>query len=171
MPHARKIMASVTIDFEHLDDGQLLQLYTSISREAQRRKLSFAVGEVGEKLAIETFKARSDLPVLVAAPRGTRNVDALSRDGDRYSIKTLQRARKTGTVYPDSTEPDRQLFEFLLVVLLADDLQLDRIVAFDWSQFCAIRKWDSRMRAWYVARTRRSLATGRQIFPEPPIGD
>jgi len=31
------------------------------------------------------------------------NVDALSRRGDRYSIKGVLDSKKTGTVYPDAT--------------------------------------------------------------------
>lgn len=148
-----------------LSDTELLKLHSSVSHEAARRGLSVSVGDLGEKLAIEIFRTRPDLPVLVPAPRGTKNVDALSRDGERYSIKTLLRARKTGTVYPDPADPDRQLFEHLLIVLLSDQFELNRMVALDWDQFCEVRSWDKRMNAWYVAKSRRALEMGRQIFP------
>lgn len=152
-------------DLSRLSDTELLRLRSSVDREALRRGLALSVGELGEKLAIETFRTRSDLPVLSPAPRGTKNVDALSRDGERYSIKTLLRAKKTGTVYPDPGDPDRQLFEFLLIVLLSDHLELVRIVALDWEQFCEARSWDKRMQAWYVAKSKRVLDMGRPIFP------
>ena len=109
------------IDLTTVDDIRLLKFRAAVDREARRRGLNFNVGEIGEKLAISLFKERSDLPVLTAAPRGTKNIDAISRQGNRYSIKTLQRAKKTGTIYPDPLDKDWKLFEFILLVFLNDD--------------------------------------------------
>jgi hypothetical protein len=105
---------------------------------------------------------------LVEAPRGTKNIDALSRDGERYSIKTLQSAKKTGTIYPDPEDRERQLFEFIAIAMLNDELCLERLVVLSWDQFCLARSWDKRMSAWYVARSERALAHGKQIFPACP---
>jgi hypothetical protein len=150
---------------ENLADEALFKLHTRVLREARRRGLGFSVGELGEKLVIELFRKRPDLPVLAAAPVGTRNVDALSRNGDRYSIKTLQRSKKSGTVYPDREDSDKQLFEFLVVVRLNEDLELSRAILFSWQQFCEVRKWDVTMKAWYVAATRLVLERGTQLYP------
>jgi hypothetical protein len=155
------------IDLSILHDLKLLALRAAIDREARSRGLNFSVGEVGEKLVIGIFKERPDLPVLAPAPRGTKNIDAISREGNRYSIKTLQRAKKTGTIYPDQLNNERQLFEFILIVLIHEDFTLDRIIELDWHQFCAVRSWDIRMNAWYVARSNRALSAGRQIYPRP----
>ena len=156
-----------------LDDLKLLELRAAVDREARRRGLNFHVGEIGEKLAIDVFKSRPDLPVLAPAPRGTKNIDAISREGNRYSIKTLQRAKKTGTIYPDSSDNTRILFEFILIVLLREDFTLERIVEINWQQFCAIRSWDKRMNAWYIGGSRRALNAGRQIYPkeDPSTGN
>ncbi|WP_124338082.1 hypothetical protein [Pseudomonas chlororaphis] len=159
------ISSETPLDLTLLDDLKLLALRASVDREARSRGLSFNVGEIGEKLAIDIFNNRSDLPVLAAAPRGTKNIDAISREGNRYSIKTLQRAKKTGTVYPDQHNNERQLFEFILIVLIHEDFTLERIVELDWQQFCSVRSWDIRMNAWYVARSKRVLSVGRQIYP------
>lgn len=154
------------LDLKSLDDIDLLELRSAVDREARHRGLSFNVGEIGEKLAISFFKERPDLPVLAPAPRGTKNIDAISRDGNRYSIKTLQRAKKTGTVYPDPVDKDRRLFEFILVVLINEEFSLERIIELDWEQFCTVRSWDVRMNAWYIARSHRALSIGRQIYPK-----
>jgi hypothetical protein len=156
-----------SIDLTTLNDLKLLALRAAIDREARSRGLNFNVGEVGEKLVIDVFKERPDLPVLAPAPRGTKNIDAISREGNRYSIKTLQRAKKTGTIYPDQLNNERQLFEFILIVLIREDFTLERIIELDWQQFCAVRSWDIRMNAWYVARSNRALSGGRQIYPNP----
>lgn len=157
---------TITSELASLDDLRLLELRAAIDREARSRGLCFNVGEIGEKLAIELFKKRADLPVLAPAPRGTKNIDAISREGNRYSIKTLQRAKKTGTIYPDPLNKDRILFEFILVVQIRDDFSLERIVEFDWEQFCSVRSWDIRMNAWYIARSHRALNIGRQLYPQ-----
>lgn len=156
----------ITLDLKSLDDGGLLDLRTAVDREARHRGLSFNVGEIGEKLAIALFKERSDLPVLAPAPRGTKNIDAISRDGNRYSIKTLQRAKKTGTIYPDPVDKHRRLFEFILIIMVNDEYSLERVIELDWDQFCSVRSWDVRMNAWYVARSHRALSIGRQIYPK-----
>ena len=153
------------LDISALSDEELLKFRSDIDCEAKKRGISLNVGELGERLAISLFKRRPDLPVLVPAPTGTKNVDALSRDGERYSIKTLQRAKKTGTVYPDPLDKDRQLFEFLIIVLLSDSYELSEVFLLDWQEFCVARSWDRRMSAWYVAKSRRALGTGRRIFP------
>lgn len=166
MKNNNKISQKLPVNLDPLDDIQLLELRAAVDAEARKRGLSFNIGEIGEKLAISLFKERPDLPVLAPAPRGTKNIDAISREGNRYSIKTLQRAKKTGTVYPDPLDKDRKLFEFILVVLLNDDLTLSRVVELDWEQFCAVRSWDIRMNAWYVARSKRALDCGRQLYPK-----
>lgn len=166
MKKSEENFSKISVDLKSLDDIRLLELRTAVDREARNRGLSFNVGEIGEKLAITIFKERPDLPVLAPAPRGTKNIDAISRDGNRYSIKTLQRAKKTGTIYPDPVDNDRRLFEFILIVLVNDDFSLERIIELDWQQFCTVRSWDIRMNAWYVARSHRALSVGRQIYPK-----
>jgi hypothetical protein len=156
----------ISPDLKSLDDIGLLELRTAVDREARNRGLSFNVGEIGEKLAIAVFRTRPDLSVRAPAPRGTKNIDAISRDGNRYSIKTLQRAKKTGTIYPDPIDKNKRLFEFMLVVLVSDEYSLERIVELDWDQFCAVRSWDIRMNAWYVTRSNRALSIGRQVYPK-----
>ena len=144
-------------------DVDSIRIRAFVDREAHRRGVKLSVGEIGEKLAIEHFVSTSRLPNLVMAPTGTKNVDALSRDGDRYSIKTIQRAKKTGTVYPDGSNPDKQLFEFMLVVVLNDQLQLTRIYQFTWLQFLEIRAWDRRMNAWYVPCSKKAFARSTRV--------
>lgn len=130
----------------------------------RKRKIAFTVGSVGEGLVIGYFKATSGLPKLVPAPTGTKNVDALSRDGDRYSIKTIWNAKKTGTIYQPEGDKDKQLFEFLLVAMLHPDWSLKAVYQLSWAAFCEVRSWDKRMNAWYVAISARSLAKASVVL-------
>ena len=85
------------VSIDSFSDDDLILLRANLDKEMRRRGIAFSVGEVGEKLAINHFRSTPGLPKLQAAPKGTKNVDALSRGGDRYSIKTVCTAKKTGT--------------------------------------------------------------------------
>lgn len=160
----QSIPDTVQTDLASLSDERLLVLRASLSRELKKRKIAMTVGEVGERLALEHFRTTPGLPKLQLAPRGTKNVDALSRSGDRYSIKSICDAKKTGTIYPDSDDPNRQLFEYLLIVRLTEDWLLRSIHQLAWADFLKVRAWDKRMNAWYVGLTERALASAKAIL-------
>lgn len=147
-----------------LTDDELTILKGNVDAELARRGISFNVGVLGEKLSIEHFNSTSGLPNLLQAPTGAKNVDALSRDGYRYSIKTFMKAKKTGTVYPDGKDRDKQLFEYLVVVRLGSNYQLDSIYRYSWSDFVKVRAWDKRMNAWYVPLSQKNLKQAEVIF-------
>lgn len=155
---------NANIDLKSLNADELIELRIKVEREMHSRGISFSVGEIGEKIAIDYFKTTPKLSNLIAAPPGAKNVDALSRNGERYSIKTIQRGHKTGTIYPDDHDPDKQLFEYLLIVILHSDFTLDALYQFSWKQFLKIRAWDKRMNAWYVSISKNSLDAGDCLF-------
>ena len=152
------------MDIKSYNNKELLLLRIEIERELAFRGIPYSVGEVGEELVINYFCSTPGLPNLINAPIGAKNVDALSRDGDRYSIKTTQKGNKTGTIYPDPGNPDKQLFEFLLVVKLSEDLNLESIHRFSWDKFLEVRAWDKRMNSWYVPTSKKRLEVGECIF-------
>jgi len=154
-----------------LSDEKLIRLRARIDTEIRKRGLKFSVGEIGESLAIAHFNATKNLPKLLRAPRGTKNVDALSRERERYSIKTVMDAKKTGTIYPDATDRGKQLFEHLLIVRLNQALEVEAIYRLSWEQFVQVRQWDRRMNAWYVGISRKSLNIGQAILASSPLLD
>lgn len=77
-----------------LNNKELLELRATIDDELKDRGISVNTGELGEYFAIEYFNSTAGLPNLSKAPTGVKNVDALSRDGDRYSIKSFKTAKK-----------------------------------------------------------------------------
>lgn len=156
--------ANVSIEWAAVTDIDLLRLRLAVDTELRNRGLAHSVGIAGERAAVEHYRKAASLPKLQHAPTGTKNVDALSREGDRYSIKTICNGKKTGTVYPDTVCPEKQLFEYLLVVHLSNDWLLKSIHQFTWDQFLAVRAWDKRMNAWYVGISARTLAIGSLIF-------
>ena len=153
------------LSLNEIRDDELLLLRAAVHREIRRRGLGVSVGQVAERLAISFYNKTPGLSNLKEAAVGTANVDALSRRGHRYSIKGILNARKTGTVYPDADNPDRQLFEYLIVVKLNDEWTLEAIHEFSWSDFVEYRKWDKRMNAWYLSIAAKTLAKARAVFP------
>lgn len=148
------------------DEG-LLQLRAKLRAEMRKRGIADSVGAIGEQLAIEHFRKTSGLPKLSPSSLNTKNVDANSNRGERYSIKThciTSKAKKTGTIYPDRQERDKQLFEYLLIVRLGDDWSLDSIYQLSWADFVKVRSWDNCMSAWYVGVCARTLAVATLIF-------
>jgi hypothetical protein len=157
------------MNLKALKDDELATLRGEVEREMRSRGIYFSVGDIGEMVAIKYFNSTPGLSNLRAAPPGTRNVDALSRHGDRYSIKTLQQAKKTGTIYPDEHEQEKQLFEYLLIVRLGQDFSLEALYQFSWEQFLKIRAWDKRMNAWYVPVSKNRLDVGMCLFTKTAI--
>ena len=153
-------------ELSDLSDDELMKTRAKVDNELRKRGLAYSVGEFGELAAINYFNTTKGLPNLQAAPTGTKNIDALSRDGERYSIKTICKGRKTGTVYPDSSNPDKQLFEFLLIVMLDPEWNLTAIYEFSWERFIEARSWDKRMRAWYVASSQRAFQIADIVYED-----
>lgn len=151
-------------NLEQFSDTDLISLRIDIDKEFKQRKIKFSTGEIGELAAIKYFNKTPGLSNLQKAPIGTKNVDALSRNGERYSIKTIKDGSKTGTVYPDGTNKNLQLFEFLLVVLLDDDYELTALYRFSWNQFVKVRQWDKTMNAWYISNAQNRLTQGECIY-------
>ena len=152
-----------------MSDEGLILLRASLRAEMRKRGIADSVGAVGEQLAIEHFRKTPGLPKLQLAPRGTKNVDALSRNGDRFSIKTVCEGSKTGTIYPESSDRDKQLFEHILIIKLAEDWSLESIHQLSWTDFEKVRSWDKRMNAWYVAFNKRALTPGNEVFRTTPM--
>lgn len=144
-------------DLTAMADAGLIRLRAALDVEMKRRSLAVTVGQIAEQLAIGFFSGTAGRPNLQLAPTGTTNVDALSRRGERYSIKGVLNAKKTGTIYPDPIDREKQLFEYLLVVKVDREWSLEAIYEFDWKTFCECRSWDSRMNAWYVGLSRKTL--------------
>ncbi len=159
------------------NDGLWL-LFAEAKAELKERGLirtANIVGERGEQLAISTYCNTPNLPKLQAAPESTQNIDAISINGERYSVKTItQPGKTTGVFYglnpKGSTEKDKQKFEFLIVVLLDRKMQPVQIIEADWDRFCKFKKWHSRMNAWNISITKEFIQNSKIIFDKEGDG-
>ena len=112
---------------------------------------------MGEYLAIDFYNNTPGLPGLAVAPIGTENIDAISRKGDRYSIKSTS-GNVTGVFYglepKGSTKQDKQKFEFVIICKFNNDYELEEILEMDWETFLKHKRWHSRMNAWNISLTK-----------------
>lgn len=155
---------------KNLQDDELLNAYRFIVNELKNRKLTKSkniVGDLGEYYVIKFYNSTPGLPKLGPAPQGTRNVDAISRRGYRYSIKATT-GKVTGVFYglndPKSSLADEQNFEFVVVAIFDENLVLQRINELTWTDFLKFKRWHSRMRAWNLSITRELLENTKTIF-------
>lgn len=165
----------MTVDFRQffidLKDSQVWDIYALSINELTKRSLIRTrniVGERGEFLAIETYNNTPNLPGLQAAPEGTQNVDAISRKGERYSIKTITDPGKTtGVFYGCGNIEDKNLphqkFEYVLIVIIEKNFQLKNIFEITWEQFLDNRRWHSTMKAWNLSITQKLISTANKI--------
>ena len=151
------------MDLSKLENEDLVMLYGKIIDELKHRNIirsKNVVGDIGEYLAIEYYTKTPGLPKLQFAPPSTENIDAISVKGERYSIKCTT-GNTTGVFYglnpPESNEPQKQLFEYVLIVVLDDSYQLAKIIELDWNSFLKHKKWHSRMAAWHLIVSKKLL--------------
>lgn len=149
---------------------EIIHLYSAAIKELKQRKIirtNNVIGELGEYLAIAYYNNTPGLPNLSPAPVGTENIDAISRKGDRYSIKSTSNTT-TGVFYglepKGSSVPDRQKFEYIILCRFDDDYELNAILEMDWDTFLRNKKWHKRMNAWNLSLTRKLCAQCKVIY-------
>jgi len=158
------------MDLSKLKGNEVIQLYSDSIKELKRRgilRTNNVIGELGEHLAIDYFCKTAGLPKLQAAPVGTQNIDAISRSGDRYSIKSTS-GNSTGVFYglqpKGSTLPDVPKFEYVLICKFDDNCNLEAIYQLTWEKFLLHKHWHSRMKAWNLTLSKALIADATVIL-------
>lgn len=148
------------MDLSSFSVAELVGMYSQTIKELKNRgvlRTKNVVGELGEYLVLEHYDRDPQLPALSVVPIGTKNINAISQDGERYSIKSTT-GNVTGVFYglepQGSSKPDPRLFEYLIICKLDDDCELEGIYQLSWEAFQKHKKWHSRMNAWNVAVTK-----------------
>jgi len=151
------------MEYKTLSDNALVGSYGLLMNELKIRKIITSknlVGDLAEYLAIQWYQKTPSLPNITAAPKGTQNVDAIGKNGARYSIKGTT-GKVTGAFWgfphKDSTEKWQQNFEYLIIVILGEDYQLKSINQLTWDHFLIHKRWHSRMNVWNISVTNKLL--------------
>ena len=161
----------ITKEVDVLPDEEIWTLYAYLGLKLKERGLVRTrniVGERGEFLAIKIYNDSPGMAKLQAAPEGTQNVDALSRKGERYSIKTISEpGNLTGVFYgigdQSESNPEKK-FEYVIVVVIDRNYKLKNMLELNWEQFIKFRRWHKTMRAWNLSITKGLLAEAKIIF-------
>lgn len=156
-----------------LKDEEVWDIYGSLIETLKERGLIRTrniAGERGEFLAINTYNSIAGLPKLQAAPEGTQNVDALSRKGERYSIKTMTAPSKSTSVFygigdKDDSLPKEKKFEYVIIVVIESNFKLKAMYEISWDLFLEQKRWHSTMRGWNLSLTKDLIHKAKTIFP------
>ena len=155
---------------KELNNKEIINVYSNIISELKERKIirtKNLLGDLGEFLTIDHYCNTAGLPNLQAAPPGTQNIDAISRKGERYSIKSTS-GNLTSVFYglndPDSTEEESQKFEFVIVVLFSDDFKLNKILEVPWPLFLKHKRWHKTMRGWNISITKKIISEANKVY-------
>ena len=147
------------MDLSNCSISELVSLYSQSIKELKKRgvlRTKNVVGELGEYLVLEQYDRNPELPNLSVVPVGTKNINAVSQEGERYSIKSTT-SNITGAIYglepPNSTVIDKPLFEYMVICKLDSDCSLEGIYQLSWDSFLKHKKWHSRINAWNVTVT------------------
>jgi len=161
------------MNLKDLNTEQLIATYSDIVSLLKERKVIRTrnlVGDLAEYLVINHYINTPGLPNLQAAPAGTQNVDALSRQGERYSIKATT-SNLTGVFYglnpPNSTEQELQKFEYVIIACFDDNYKLTKILELSWTQFLDLKGWHKTMNAWNLSITKRLLDNCKVVLDNP----
>ena len=151
--------------FSQLNNEDLWLLYADTEQELKNRDLIRTrniVGERGEFLTIDTYNSTKGLVNMQATPEGTQNIDAINRNGDRYSIKTVTYPSSTTGIFhgmgtPNDLQESNKKFEYLVIVQLNKDYRPRYILEITWDQFISHRKWHKTMKAWNINITKKLI--------------
>jgi len=147
------------------NDDEIRALYGLIETELKERgriRSGNLTSERGEASAISIYRKTSGEPKLQLAPLGTKNVDALSREGKRYSIKTIRHSRITGTFQADDFTEKR--FDYLIVVVLNDYYQPIEVLEAPWEVVDRHKRYHKTMRAFNISVIRKFRDECRVVY-------
>ena len=96
------------MDFSSLSETELIDAYGSILNEMRAKNLirtKNVTGDLGEYIVVDYYAKTKGLPKLQFAPPSTKNIDAISTNGERYSIKCTT-TNTTGTFWGIQKDAD-----------------------------------------------------------------
>lgn len=158
------------MDFSNLSDIEIIKVYGELLSEMYDRKLirsKNVTGDLGEYIVIDYYNKTKGLPKLQFAPPSTKNIDAISVNGERYSIKCTT-TNTTGAFFGIEKGVDysnaRPLFEYVVVIKLDTTYQAELILQIDWECFFKHKHWHSRVGAYNLTITKALISDSKIIY-------
>lgn len=150
-----------------MDNIYLIETYGKLIQKMKQNEIirtRNVVGEIGEFYAIHYFNTTKGLPKLQRTLISTKNIDAVSTKGERYSIKTTT-GNITGAFFGlKDVKSEEKLFEYVLIIELDKQYKLKRILQIDWNTFLQEKSWNSRLQAWNLRINQKLIEKSKIIF-------
>ena len=161
-----KVLFLNKMDFSKLKDEEVVNIYPEVLKELKSRgiiKTNNLIGDLGEYLAIKTYSETPGLPKLQDAPASTKNIDAISTKGERYTIKSTS-GTGTGVFASLPTKDDNKIyFEYLILVLFDKNYILKEIYELTWEQFIKLRVMKTPENKWNLPITNTVKKEAKKI--------
>ena len=158
------------MDFSKLSGIELIKVYGELLSEMHAKNLirsKNVTGDLGEYIVIDYYNKTKGLPKLQFAPPSTKNIDAISVNGERYSIKCTT-TNTTGAFYGLEKDADynntRPLFEYVAIIKLDATYQADMILEINWESFFKHKHWHSRIGAYNLLITKSLMNDSKIIY-------
>ena len=158
------------MDFSSYSGIELIEIYDQLLEKMRADGLirsKNVTGDLGEYIVIDHYRKTKGLPKLQFAPPSTKNIDAISSSGDRYSIKCTT-TNTTGAFYGIAKDADtdklRPLFEYVVIIKLNEHFQPVLIIQLDWDSFLRHKHWHSRIGAHNLIITNAVVEDSKVIY-------
>lgn len=158
------------MDFSKYSGMELIRIYGELlskMREDELIRSKNVTGDLGEYIVIDYYTKTKGLPKLQFAPPSTNNIDAISVNGERYSIKCTT-TNTTGAFYGINKDADiasiKPLFEYVVVIKLDKNYQPEFILELNWETFFKHKHWHSRIGAYNLVITNSLIVDGKMVY-------
>ncbi len=158
------------IDVSNYRGTELIGLYAEVLSEMKNQGIIHSknvIGDLGEFLVVDHYTKTKGLPKLQFAPPSTKNIDAISVLGDRYTIKCTT-GNITGAFYgiekDSSLQDTKPLFEYAVIIQLNESFETMLILELDWKSFFRHKHWHSRIQAHNLIISKALLEDAKIIF-------
>ena len=158
------------MDFSKYSGMELIRIYGELlskMREDELIRSKNVTGDLGEYIVVDYYTKTKGLPKLQFAPPSTKNIDAISVNGERYSIKCTT-TNTTGAFYGINKDADiasiKPLFEYVVVIKLDKNYQPEFILELNWETFFKHKHWHSRIGAYNLVITNSLIVDGKMVY-------
>lgn len=153
-----------------LDESTLIKMFVNVRTAMKTKQIirtNNVIGDLGERQAIQFYNSHPELPNLKPLEIGTKHVDAVNIHNERYSIKATSTSRTSifwGLNSLDCKLPQEQIFEYVIIIMLNDDLLPRAIYELNWETFLEFRIWSGFNKAWYLNVTDKLKKNAKVLY-------
>ena len=150
---------------------KLISPNSDIRQELTNRnviKTKNLVGEIGLYYVNHLYETTSYLPNLILQPPSSKNINFVTKtDNIKYAVKTVTSKKgTTGSFWgPEQIEKNIKSFDFLLIVILDNDYQLELVLELTWNDFFKFKSYNKRMKSYNISITKNIINYGKKIYP------